>query len=82
MFFCCFLFSISIHQMPPRNFFPHKSLIPHPLPQARLSLTLIHRQHIAVNDRAGIALDRLVEWLKFCGVLDECDEVDDVLIFV
>lgn len=55
---------------------------PHPLPQARLSLTLIHRQRIAVNDRAGVALDRLVKRLKFCGVLDECDEVDDVLIFV
>lgn len=65
-----------------REAFFSPSQKPHPLPQARLSLTLIHRQRITMNDRAGVTLDRLIEWLKFCGVLDECDKVDDVLIFV
>lgn len=56
----------------------------HPLPSACRSLTLVHRQpvSVAVVGSGGVTLNGFVERLKICGVLDECEEVDDVLIFV
>lgn len=56
----------------------------HPLPPACRSLTLVHRQPVPVTvvRGGGIALNGFVERLKICRVLDECEEVDDVLVFV
>lgn len=65
----------------PPKLFPFFLKKPHPFPPLQ-SLTLIHRQHISVNVRACVALDRFVEWLQFRGVFDEREEVDEVLVFV